>query len=284
MNKNEAIQALHDVCAKYNEEIAKESPNANLLNGLIDSAKENMKTIKTFAKDEVFALCDATANPMLEAARIGEYSYEGYFIDKETGVMDTTIRTATIRGSEYTTHLMKLTQNAENGKKYPRNGVFTNGHKWEYLCEKLGLLLAYRAAKELGLEKESLNELLTTYPVREAAQKEREGCTPTSNSQLLKILQPIIDALVWVDNEKGGNAVKANGKDVAFLLDCFTAHGKGIGSIKLLKGTKVADYVFEAVHMIVTGKAYNVQYKTKKDESAATARTPIVDASVSSAS
>lgn len=281
MNKAEAIKNLHVVCDRYNEEIAKEAPNANTLIGLEEAAKENVKAIKAFAKAELFAILDETANPMLEAARTGEYQHESYTIDKETGLMAPAIKTATIRAAEYTAHLMKLAQNVTNRGKYPQNGVFVNGHKWEYMCEKLALLLAYRTAKELGFDKEGLGMLLQSYPVREAAQKEKDGCTPTSNSQLLKLLQPIIDALVWVDNGKGGNAVKANGKDIAFLVDCFASHGKGIGSVKILKGTKLADYVFEAVHMIVTGKAYDVQYKTKSDKQGVTVRTPVVEVSKS---
>ena len=49
-----------------------------------------------------------------------------------------------------------------------------------------------------------------------------------------------------------------------------------MGAIKVLKGQKVADYVFEAVHMIVTGKPYQLQFKAKKDAAVAeTARKPV---------
>lgn len=276
MTKNEAVSKLLELCNQYNEERVKSSPNANLLESIEEQAKETMGKVKAARKAEVYAELDKGANPMLEAARMGEFQYDGYIIDKETGEMGMTVRVATIRAADYTGHLMKLATNKTMNANYPKNGVFTNGRKWEYMCEKLGLLLAYRAQKELGGSPEVLSELLKTYPIREAAQKEKAGATPTSNSQLLKLLQPIIDALVWVDDGKGGNKVKANGKDVAFLVNCFTAHGKGIGTIKVLKGQKVCDYVFEAVHMIVTGKPYQLQFKAKKDVAAPeTARKPV---------
>ena len=280
MTKVECAQKLRELIQQYNEELNQAAPNKNLLDSIEEQAKETQGKAKAARKAEVYAQLDQTANPMLEAARLGEFSYEGFAFDKETEEMIPAVRTATIRAADYTSHLMKLATNKITGERFPKNGVFVNGHKWEYMCEKLGLLLAYRAQKELGGSAEVLSELLKTYPIREAAQKEKAGATPTSNSQLLKLLQPIIDALVWEDDGKGNNAIKANGKDVAFLVNCFTAHGKGIGTIKVLKGQKVADYIFEAVHMIVTGKPYQLQFKPRKDSAPEqeTARKPVKSA------
>jgi len=274
MTKAECAQKLRELANQYNEELNAAAPNKNLLDSIEEQAKETQGKAKAARKAEIYAQLDQTDNPMLEAARLGEFDYEGYGFDKETEEMVVLTRTAVIRATDYTSHLMKLATNKTVNGKYPQNGVFTNGHKWEYMCEKLGLLLAYRAQKELGGSPEALTELLKTYPIREAAQKEKAGATPTSNSQLLKLLQPIIDALVWVDDGKDGNKVKANGKDVAFLVNCFTSHGKGLGSIKVLKGTKVCDYVFEAVHMIVTGKPYQLQFKPRKDATSDTDAQP----------
>lgn len=265
MTKTECAAKLRELIQQYNDELNQAAPNKNLLDSIEEQAKEVQGQAKSARKAEIYDQLDKAANPMLEAARMGEFDYEGFRIDKETGEMEPMVRVAVIRAADYTTHLLKLSTSKVTGARFPKNGVFTHGHAWEYMCEKLGLLLAYRAQKELGGSPEVLSELLKTYPIREAAQKEKAGATPTSNTQLLKLLQPIIDALVWEDDGKGGNAVKANGKDVAFLVNCFTSHGKGIGSIKVLKGQKVADYIFEAVHMIVTGKPYQLQFKPRKD-------------------
>lgn len=282
MTKTECAAKLRELIQQYNDELNQAAPNKNLLDSIEEQAKEVQGQAKSARKVEIYDQLDKAANPMLEAARMGEFDYEGFRIDKETGEMEPMVRVAVIRAADYTTHLLKLSNSKVTGARFPKNGVFTHGHAWEYMCEKLGLLLAYRAQKELGGSPEVLAELLKTYPIREAAQKEKAGATPTSNTQLLKLLQPIIDALVWEDDGKGGNAVKANGKDVAFLVNCFTSHGKGIGSIKVLKGQKVADYIFEAVHMIVTGKPYQLQFKPRKDataEAQVTARKPVKSAS-----
>lgn len=280
MTKAECAQKLNELVQQYNEELNKAAPNKNLLDSIEEQAKETQREAKKLCKMELYARLDQTVNPMLEAARVGEFKYEGYAFDKETEEMVPAVRTATIRAADYTAHLMKLATDKTVNERFPKNGVFTNGHKWEYMCEKLGLLLAYRAQKELGGDAAVLTELLKTYPIREAAQKEKAGATPTSNTQMLKLLQPVIDALVWEDDGKGNNAVKANGKDVAFLVNCFTTHGKGMGTIKVLKGQKVADYVFEAVHMIVTGKPYQLQFKPRKDSASEqeTVRKPVKSA------
>lgn len=281
MTKTECAAKLRELIQQYNNELNQAAPNKNLLDSIEEQAKEVQGQAKSARKAEIYDQLDKAANPMLEAARMGEFDYEGFRIDKETGEMEPMVRVAVIRAADYTTHLLKLSTSKVTGARFPKNGVFTHGHAWEYMCEKLGLLLAYRAQKELGGSPEVLSELLKTYPIREAAQKEKAGATPTSNTQLLKLLQPIIDALVWEDDGKGGNAVKANGKDVAFLVNCFTSHGKGIGSIKVLKGQKVADYIFEAVHMIVTGKPYQLQFKPRKDAATdvqTTARKPVKSA------
>lgn len=279
MTKTECAAKIRELCASYNEVLEREVVDKNALDAIETQAKETAGKAKAAAKAELYAELDKSSNPMLEAARTGVFSYDGYELEKEEGVvvaMNPAVKVATIKAADYTSHLMKLGTDKTKNAKYPQNGVFVNGHKWEYMCEKLGLLLAYRALKELGGDQDALQNLMQNYVIRDAAQKEKAGATPTSNSQLLKLVQPIIDALVWVDDGKGNNQVKANGKDVAFLVNCFTSHGKGIGTVKVLAGKKVMDYLFEAVHMIVTGKPYELQYKVKKDATPVeTVRKPI---------
>lgn len=40
-----------------------------------------------------------------------------------------------------------------------------------------------------------------------------------------------------------------------------------MGQVEVLKGSKVKDYIFTVCHMIITGKAYEVKYTKKKEDS-----------------
>ena len=50
----------------------------------------------------------------------------------------------------------------------------------------------------------------------------QEGKTPDSNTQIVRLLQTIIDEMVFVDNGEGKNAYKCTSHDLAFIHDAVT--------------------------------------------------------------
>ena len=276
MNQNENVNRLSELVNEYNEAMMAEVVDQRKLNDIEGRAQAVVGEIKKVKKAALYKVLSESNDPMVEAARVFSYEVPSYRLVKDGGIvtgMEICTKVFTINPIDFTGHMMKLNQSKSTNQNFPGTGIFKSGHTWEYRAEKLGYLLAYRALKELGGSEAALAELKKTYFIREVSMKEEMGATPTSNSQIVKLLQSIIDMLVFVPNEKGENSIKCNGRDVAFLLNCYTSHGSGAGAIKVLKGNKIACYIFEAVHMIVTGKPYEVQYKKRKEDVAETTTT-----------
>lgn len=90
------------------------------------------------------------------------------------------------------------------------------------------------------------------------------GKTPTSNTQLLKQLQMIIDSMLYVEGEKG-NIYKANSHDVGYLLSLYAKKGRGVLSVAAARPKYLEKLITEILHRIVTEKSYNIEFKEKKD-------------------
>lgn len=264
MTEHEAkIAALIE---RYNKAMDEEVVDMRKLNAIEAELKAAVADAKKDKKTEVYGVLERNTNPMLEAARMHHFEYPAYVFTKEdgevTGVEPAT-KSANISPVEFGNRLIK--ESESKSCKYERTGVCKSGHSWEYRSEKLAYLLTYRTIKKLGGTPTDIEEFKRSYAIRDLAAREKMGETPTSNSQIIKLLQSIIDMLVFVANDKGENAIKANGKDVEFLLAMFEKAGRGVGVVEVLKGNKIKDYIFTVCHMIITGKAYEVKYAKKKE-------------------
>ena len=262
------INKLNELAAQYNEVLAGEVVDQRRLTAIEEEAKGVTREAKKLAKLAVYGTLEKTDNPAYYAAEQFSFQHPGYRLNAEKGVvteMQVVTKVAIIDPIDFTEHIRKLSANSVSGAHFQRTGIVANGHAWNYELEQLGLVLAYRVLKDLNGSAEALQALQNNYFIRDIARKEARGETPTSNRQTLEIIQEIIDKFVWIDNGAGGNRMKANRWDIVFLENCFTAHGKGVGSLKVLKGRKLAQYLFEVCHMMATGKAYSVEYKTMRE-------------------
>lgn len=138
--------------------------------------------------------------------------------------------------------------------------------KWQYLVEKFNQLLALRAANELKLGKKEIAKISDSFYMNKLAREVEMGGTPDSNTAICKQLQMIIDAVLFLDNGKGKNSVKANNHDIAYLLMCYTKRGKKKLSVAIAKNSFVHSLVMDVMHRIVTGKTYDLEYKMVKTE------------------
>lgn len=96
-----------------------------------------------------------------------------------------------------------------------------------------------------------------------AARKKKEGETPDSNTQVVSLLQKIIDGTIFVDNGEGKNAYKCNNHDIAFIHDAVTKlDTKGKCSIAMLNQRQ-----FQTVMMSVLAHCLGEQYTVKTAKS-----------------
>lgn len=134
---------------------------------------------------------------------------------------------------------------------------------WQYTASKFNQLMCLRAARELGAD---VKAIAKTYFLQDAVKKIEMGGTPTSNTQVCKLLQRVIDAILPNETEDGKTIYKVNNYDVAYLDDLY---GKKSNKAKLT--VRVSNDAFlrrilvDIAYRLVTGGMYGVDgYKEIK--------------------
>lgn len=136
---------------------------------------------------------------------------------------------------------------------------------WAYKVEKFGQLLCLRAAKELNMSAAEIKQIASTYYMKELARKENLGETPTSNTQIVKALQKVVDTFMFEAGDNGANVYKVNNHDVAYLLMCYTkrSNRKEL-TVQVSKTGFVHALLMDICHRIVTGGVYGLDYRQEK--------------------
>ena len=152
---------------------------------------------------------------------------------------------------------------------------------WQYNVERFNQLLAMRAANELKMTKAQIKKICDSFYMNDLARQIEMGGTPDSNTAICKQLQQVLDSILFEDNGKGKNVYRVNNHDVAYLLMCYTKRGKKVLSIAVAKNAYMHRLVMDVAHRIVTGKAYDLEYRmiadTKVSETKAKATTKKVE-------
>lgn len=146
--------------------------------------------------------------------------------------------------------------------------------KWQYLVEKFNQLLALRTARELKMTTAQIKKICDSFYMSACAREVDMGGTPDSNTAIAKLLQTVVDGILFEDDGKGKNKYRVNSHDVAYLLMCYTKRGKKVLSVAVAKNSYVHRLVFDVMYRIVTGKVYDLEYKmVSSPDKAATTQT-----------
>lgn len=132
---------------------------------------------------------------------------------------------------------------------------------WAYRVEKFNQLMALRAAKELKISDMEIKNIVDSFYMDELAKKIEMGGTPTSNNQICKQLQMVIDGFCFTPDVDGSNIYKVNSHDVAYLVMCYTRRGKQALTVAVAKNAFLHRLVMDVAHRLVTGKVYGLQYQ-----------------------
>jgi len=136
--------------------------------------------------------------------------------------------------------------------------LFPNG-QWRYWLASLTYRLAARAYQDSGGDAKDFSN---TFKMSEGAKGVDLGATPTSNAQIVKQLQAIVDAIYFVDNGEnvGLNQYKVLTKDVKYMLYIMCSRGRKTLSVSLPKTSTMLRLVTEVLHRIVTDADYTAEY------------------------
>lgn len=126
---------------------------------------------------------------------------------------------------------------------------------WFYELQALNKRLTLRKALELGVTTREVRVINDSYSMDKLASEIELGKTPTSDTQVIKHMQKVLDTL---SPEEG----KVNGHDLAYVLSCYTKkNNKTALRVICSKHTVLQSLLTDVFHRVVTGGVYSVDYK-----------------------
>lgn len=203
----------------------------------------------------VFSECRDSENPILEAVKRRSFEVIGHKTLRENGDI---VGIERVDDKIHDIDLLKFC-------KFSKLST-----TWAYSVEKLGELLCLRAAKQLNISASEIKKISTTYRMSKLAKEIELGGTPASNTQVCKLLQKIIDEILFTDNGNGGNLYRCLTCDANYMTMVYTRRGKTALVVSVAKPAFVQRVVTDVLHRIVTGKVYTVDFAKmrEKDEPA----------------
>lgn len=212
-------------------------------------AEENLKgALKEYKKqklDSVLYHLKQEENPVMAAVRQLTYPVMRSKIVREEGIetgielVETNVRIPLVKVCEYC-------------------GLST---VWQYKVEKLALLLSLRAAKELKIPAAEMKRMTKDFRMNELARKVELGETPESNTQIVAMIQNIMDDLL-------PGAGKANSHDAAYAWMTCTRAGREAKTVKVCDPRTAHNIMIDVMNRIVTKGRYEVDYRKVKDSKA----------------
>lgn len=137
---------------------------------------------------------------------------------------------------------------------------------WTYKVEKLGELLAIRLATELKLPEAEILRISSSMRMSRKAKECYAGESAASNTQLCKLIQSVVDDVVFVpkDDDAEMNKVHVLNRDAQYMVLTFLKKGKAACSLACAGKGQVINTVANIIHRLVTGKMYTLEYKVSK--------------------
>lgn len=135
---------------------------------------------------------------------------------------------------------------------------------WQYVASKFNQLMCLRAAKALGCDVKSIAK---SYFLKEAVKKIAMGETPTSNTQVCKLLQKVLDNMLPNEDESGKAIYKCNNYDVAYLDALYgKKSNKAVLTVRVSNDAFFRRILLDIAYRLVTGSKYGVDgFKVVKD-------------------
>ena len=246
-------QSLETLAVAYNTELANEVPSQIALNRIVEDMKEVESDYLTVKTRLVFAECAKADRPMYAAILKHSFETLRHKIAKE--------------GDE-----IKIVRCVINPITRPIDllafdtylkGTASHDNTWPHMVTKLTMLLTANVAKNLGIDPKTVND---SFAMGEIARKLEMGGTPTSNTQLLKQVQKILDALIYQENpETHANLYQASSHDVAYLKEIFSKKGKVELQVACAKPSFMRQIIADIAYRIIGNKLYSVEFAKKKD-------------------
>lgn len=250
--KKETLEGLlaqaEELVTAYNQAI--DDKDFEKMSELDDDIQETVGKYVALAKKEAFEECKKDPEGAMMAA-IKRLTYDAIRIndikDNETGTITREL-TPCVKWIDP----LQLQKYCVKGK----SSTIGKQMHWELKIEKFNFLMTAWGLLEIG-DDEGKKRLETSYAMHDIAKQIEMGKTPTSNTQILKMLQEVITAII-------GEEYKATSHAVNYLKLIYGKRGKKACSVKFPNHTNMRQYVTDICHHIVTGKPFTGEFKEKK--------------------
>lgn len=248
-----AISAqLDSKCQNYNE--AALNDDFRTMAQVDGEMKELEKQYVETAQACIFTKLKAEKKPMLEAIKTHSFKVLKHKDSAESG---STVKTREMIDAERQFDLREFDAFC---------GYTASANKsWSNFAERMNMLCAIHVANELKVA--DLSSIGTSYFISKTkdeiklADENKDVANPISNTQMLKMLQQVLDKIIYEDNE-GKNTYRAKSQDVAWLLFTYgRKDSKGRLTLKLADHKQFRKILADVLHRIVTGTDYKVAYK-----------------------
>lgn len=194
---------------------------------------------------------------MLEAIKLNRYPVASW---KDVGESGSTVKTRVREDGDAQFDLYDF--DVYNGS------IASHDKKWVRMAENFNMLCCMKAASDIGVKdfsKISDDYFMSKMAVQaKLAGQDASVANPISNTQMLKWLQDVVDAIVYEDKD-GKNAYKVLTYDVNWMERVYGQKDKRNKlTMKVAKHKDFRLILSDVLHRIVTGTSYKVAYQTQK--------------------
>lgn len=239
----------------------KESMNdMNAYNIKMGTLKSKVGVANTSYAQTIYAKCKASENPIIAAIR-DNFWWDAYKISEERSSEDNHLIDVTVGISKRVIDLEDLVKSAD----------LPTG--WISKCKELRALLKARRVNAFKISSEELAKESLFF--NRVIEDKQDGKTPDSNTQIVRLIQAILDEAIYVDNGAGKNRFKVTNHDIAFIESCITKlDAKGSTNVVMIRDHQFIRVMAGVFRHYLCNEAYTVSEKSykpdeaKKDESA----------------
>lgn len=205
------------------------------------AVKDAEETFAEQSQNDMFDECAATPDPMYTAIKAGFFDIIRHKIDRDEGIITGMHWYMDRRQIDLVKLCKKLQKPIE----------------WKAKVEKLGELLCKRVMNDVGKNTSGLDD---KYKMSKQAKGVKLEGDPTSNSGLLKLLQTVVDSMLFEDAGDGKNKYKINNRDVKYMLHCYGRKG-GVLTIAVANTSTLIKLVAEIMYRVTNELEYDVKFK-----------------------
>lgn len=222
----------------------------------LDALKKAEKQYAIDMQAKVFAECKASPDPLKAAIEKHYYSVVSHKVNRKDGAPIGVVEDSRIKRID----LVAFCQSA---------GLST---EWAHTVERCNQLLTIKTAQDMTVKKEVVDRIKTTFFMKDISRQIDLGETPMSKTALTKMIQKVIDTILYADNGNGQNVYRVFASDIKYLLNAFTKlDGKNVNTIQTVKTATLHGIFLDMLNVIISRgdkvngeRTYGVSFREAK--------------------